>query len=93
MRVAIAEDSVLLREGLVRLLGESGFDVVGQSGDADDLSEDLGSQYTLDLLTRFSLSDAQMFELFDYCRSRGIMPLCTPWDVISVLACAAVGAR
>jgi len=37
MRVAIAEDSVLLREGLVRLLGDSGFEVVAQSGDAEDL--------------------------------------------------------
>jgi DNA-binding NarL/FixJ family response regulator len=37
MRVVIAEDSVLLREGLVRLLEESGFEVVGQAGDADDL--------------------------------------------------------
>ena len=37
VRVAIAEDSVLLREGLARLLGEAGFDVVGQCGTADDL--------------------------------------------------------
>ena len=37
MRVVIAEDSVLLREGLAKLLQESGFDVVGQAGDADDL--------------------------------------------------------
>jgi DNA-binding NarL/FixJ family response regulator len=37
VRVAIAEDSVLLREGLARLLGEAGFDVVGQCPDADDL--------------------------------------------------------
>jgi DNA-binding NarL/FixJ family response regulator len=37
MRVAIAEDSVLLREGLVRLLEEADFDVVAQCEDADDL--------------------------------------------------------
>ena len=37
MRVAIAEDSVLLREGLARLLGEAGFEIVGQSSNADDL--------------------------------------------------------
>jgi N-acetylneuraminate synthase len=53
-------------------------------GDADDSREDLGSQYTLDLLTRFSLTDRQMYEVFDYCRSRGITPLCTPWDLTSV---------
>jgi DNA-binding NarL/FixJ family response regulator len=33
----VADDSVLLREGVTRLLEESGFDVVGQAGDADDL--------------------------------------------------------
>jgi DNA-binding NarL/FixJ family response regulator len=33
----IAEDSVLLREGLTRLLGEAGFEVVAQCEDADDL--------------------------------------------------------
>ena len=37
MRVVLAEDGVLLREGLVRLLGEAGFEVVGQSTTADDL--------------------------------------------------------
>jgi DNA-binding NarL/FixJ family response regulator/class 3 adenylate cyclase len=37
LRVVIADDSVLLREGLVRLLSESGFEVVAQSGNADDL--------------------------------------------------------
>ena len=33
----VADDSVLLREGVVRLLEEWGFDVVGQAGDAEDL--------------------------------------------------------
>jgi DNA-binding NarL/FixJ family response regulator len=33
----VADDSVLLREGIVRILGDSGFDVVGQAGDAEDL--------------------------------------------------------
>jgi DNA-binding NarL/FixJ family response regulator len=37
MRVVVAEDSVLLREGVVRLLQEAGMEVVGQAGDADDL--------------------------------------------------------
>jgi DNA-binding NarL/FixJ family response regulator len=37
MRVVIAEDSVLLREGLARLLAESGMEVVGQAGDGEDL--------------------------------------------------------
>jgi DNA-binding NarL/FixJ family response regulator len=37
MRVVIAEDSVLLREGLARLLGENGIEVVAQAGDGEDL--------------------------------------------------------
>ena len=37
MRIVIVEDSVLLREGIVRLLNESGHDVVGQLVDADAL--------------------------------------------------------
>jgi DNA-binding NarL/FixJ family response regulator len=37
LRVLVADDSVLLREGLVRLLQESGCEVVAQAGDADEL--------------------------------------------------------
>jgi CheY-like chemotaxis protein len=37
VRVALADDSVLLREGIARLLEEEGFDIVGQSGTAEDL--------------------------------------------------------
>ena len=37
MRVVLAEDSVLLREGVARLLEDQGFDVVGQAENADDL--------------------------------------------------------
>jgi DNA-binding NarL/FixJ family response regulator len=37
LRVVIGEDDVLLREGIARLLEESGYDVVAQAGDADDL--------------------------------------------------------
>jgi DNA-binding NarL/FixJ family response regulator len=37
VRVAIAEDSVLLREGLARLLGDAGFDVIAQCDNADEL--------------------------------------------------------
>jgi DNA-binding NarL/FixJ family response regulator len=36
-RVALADDDVLLREGLASLLERSGYDVVGQAGDAEEL--------------------------------------------------------
>ena len=37
MRVVIADDSVLLRAGIVRLLEDAGFEVVAQAADAEDL--------------------------------------------------------
>jgi DNA-binding NarL/FixJ family response regulator len=43
LRVVIAEDSVLLREGIVRLLEESGFEVAGQAGDGEDLLRKVGA--------------------------------------------------
>ncbi|MBX3089069.1 MAG: response regulator transcription factor [Cryobacterium sp.] len=41
LRAVVADDSVLLREGLVRVLGEAGVEVVGSFGDADSLLEAL----------------------------------------------------
>jgi len=37
MRVVIGEDQALLRQGIVRLLEDAGFEVAGQAGDAIDL--------------------------------------------------------
>ena len=39
MRVAVADDAVLFREGLCRLLADGGFDLVGQAANADELLE------------------------------------------------------
>ncbi|MCI5122976.1 MAG: CBS domain-containing protein [Candidatus Electrothrix sp. AR5] len=54
------------------------------AGDANDVSEDLGSQYVLDLLSKFQLKNNELVEVFDYCRHLGVIPLCTPWDTESV---------
>src|ERR687893_1042399 len=43
LRVVVAYDSVLLREGLVRLLEEAGMDVVAQAGDGEDLLRKVGA--------------------------------------------------
>jgi DNA-binding NarL/FixJ family response regulator len=43
VRVVIADDSVLLREGIARLLEESGLDVVAQAGDGEDLLRKVGA--------------------------------------------------
>ena len=37
MRVVVADDSLLVREGMVRVLEDGGFQVVGQAGDVDGL--------------------------------------------------------
>ena len=42
MRVVLAEDSVLLREGIARLLEDAGFEIVGQVDNPDDLLRRIG---------------------------------------------------
>ena len=54
---------------------------VAKSGFA---AEDLGAQYTRNLLDRFQLPVSSMLELFDYCQEVGTIPLCTPWDEASL---------
>lgn len=46
--------------------------------------EDLGTEYIIDLLNRFELSIEQHRGLAEYCRSKEILYLCTPWDILSV---------
>lgn len=62
-------------------------------GRSDDLSQDLGAQYTLDLLARFNLGEDDLFRAFDYCHERGIEPLCTPWDLPSLEALERYGLK
>ncbi len=77
-----------LAKKLVDMAADSGADCVKfQMRDLKTLyrkkeksTEDLGTEYTLDLLSRFQLSDENMFRIFDYCRKKRIIPLCTPWD-------------
>ena len=54
------------------------------NGKNAEATYDLGSQYTLDLLNKFQLSNDQLCEVFDYCTKREILPMCTPWDLESV---------
>lgn len=49
-----------------------------------DLSSDLSTQYTKDLLVKYNLSKYELFEAFDYCKSLDLIPLCTPWDLESI---------
>jgi sialic acid synthase SpsE/sugar phosphate isomerase/epimerase len=56
------------------------------TGNSEAANEDLGTQYVLDLLSQFQLSDDRLFEVFDYCKEKGILPMCTPWDLSSLNA-------
>ncbi len=60
-------------------------------GNSDDASADLGAQYTMDLLSKFQLSNEELYEVFDYCKEKGVLPLCTPWDQDSLAALEAYG--
>ncbi len=46
--------------------------------------EDLGPQYTLNLLEKFSLTADQMTTVLDHCKDVGIEAICTPWDIPSL---------
>ncbi|ROZ63038.1 acetylneuraminic acid synthetase [Kocuria soli] len=59
-----------------------------QTGSA---GEDLGVQYTLDLLTKFALPAPDLLPVFDHARDRGLAVMCTPWDSPSVKALADYG--
>lgn len=87
------QGDVNLAKRLVDLALNAGADCVKfQMRDLDSLYSkkgegsgyDLGSEYTLDLLNKFQLSPKEMFEVFDYSYSQGIVPLCTPWDLPSM---------
>ncbi len=46
--------------------------------------EDLGTEYILDLLAKFELGAENHRKLAEYCKTKGILYLCTPWDEKSI---------
>jgi len=50
----------------------------------DKSGEDLGTEYIIDLLNRFELTVEQHKKLAEYCEQKGILYMCTPWDISSV---------
>ena len=59
-------------------------DQVYRKKSLNNSGEDLGTEYVLDLLSRFELSIDQHKALYEYCENKGIPYLCTPWDVKSL---------
>ena len=53
-------------------------------GKQSDIKEDLGSQYTIDQLVKYSLSNDDMIKVFEYSQTKGLIPICTPWDIDSL---------
>ncbi len=92
--------SVELAKELVDLAHGAGADAVKfqlrdmralYRGGAAGAGEDLGPQYTLDLLSRFNLPADRLFEVFDHAAAVGIDVMCTPWDAPSVDALVEYG--
>lgn len=54
-----------------------------RTSSAGDAGEDLGPQYTMNLLSKYSLSAEDMYRVFDHCAARDVDVICTPWDLPS----------
>ncbi|MGD1034552.1 MAG: response regulator transcription factor [Candidatus Dormibacteria bacterium] len=80
MRVVIAEDSVLLREGLSRLLIEAGFDVVAAAGDAETFLRAVDAQRP-DVV----VVDVRMPPTFTDEGLRAALVVRRQWPAVSVL--------
>lgn len=76
----LIDEAVIARADCAKFQMRSLTALYHNAGNANDAGEDLGSQYTLDLLSRFQLKPEEMLAAFDYCKKRRILPLCTPWD-------------
>ena len=96
------QGDVDLAKRLVDLAKESGADAVKfqlrdlatlyRQGDvASSAGEDLGPQYTMNLLAKYSLTPEQMIEVLDHCKSVDIDAFCTPWDEPSLEVLADYG--
>ncbi|MEM1340811.1 MAG: N-acetylneuraminate synthase family protein [Pseudomonadota bacterium] len=59
-------------------------DLTSIYGEGFGSAQDLGVEYTLDLLLKYNLPPEKLFELFDYASAHGVLPLCTPWDLKSL---------
>ncbi|RSN52594.1 DNA-binding response regulator [Amycolatopsis sp. WAC 04182] len=80
MRVVIAEDSVLLREGLVRLLGVNGFEVVEAVGDGEQLV-DAVQRHEPDLV----IADVRMPPTYTSEGLRATLTIRERWPDVAVL--------
>ena len=59
-------------------------DKVYRKKSLDKSGEDLGTEYIIDLLNRFEFSVDEHKKISKYCRVKGILYMCTPWDEKSI---------
>jgi len=59
-------------------------DKVYRKKSLDKSGEDLGTEYIIDLLNRFEFSLEEHKKIAEYCKNKGILYLCTPWDETSI---------
>nr|WP_249132321.1 N-acetylneuraminate synthase family protein [Bradyrhizobium diazoefficiens] len=68
-------------------------DEVYRASSLSGKDDDLAVEYTLDLLRRFELPTAQQKKIAEYCATKGIQYLCTPWDASSVAVLEGFGVQ
>jgi DNA-binding NarL/FixJ family response regulator len=80
VRVVIAEDSVLLREGLTRLLAEAGHEVVASAGQAEEFLREVG-EHQPDVV----VVDVRMPPTFTDEGLRAALVVRSTWPAVGVL--------
>src|SRR5439155_5860913 len=68
-------------------------DEVYRASSLSGKDDDLAVEYTLDLLRRFELTTEQQGRVSDYCSSKNIQYLCTPWDASGVATLETFGVQ
>lgn len=68
-------------------------DQVYRKSSLEKSGDDLGTEYVLDLLSRFELSLEEHKELAQYCNAKGILYMCTPWDEKSIAVLESFGVK